>query len=145
MISVDEVLLPLKPLTNLELMEAAEALGLPLRGVYMRNELPRRPKKDEMGILNLDDNDDLSDRYGTSTGEGTHWTCWYKRGPKKYYFDSFGLQPPKEILEYLGALDYNIAQIQTRGTVICGHLCLTVLKRLCDGMSFEQAIRSFPV
>ena len=40
------------------------------RGVFMRNDLPRKPLKRECGILNLD---------GVSgTGRGTHWVCWYK-------------------------------------------------------------------
>jgi hypothetical protein len=41
----------------------------------------------ECGVIDLDD----------SRGMGTHWCCWFKRGREKYYFDSYGLQPPNEL------------------------------------------------
>lgn len=148
-ISVGNVLLPNKPLSNLELMEAVKSKGVAIptfKGVFMRNELPDRPKKNECGILNLDDNNNLNDQYGTSTGSGTHWVCWWKRGKTKYYFDSYGVQPPIELIEYLGCTpswcEYNTKQIQPAGTVICGHLCLYVLKELTDGKSLQSIINS---
>jgi hypothetical protein len=53
---------------------------------------------------------------------------------KKINFDSYGLQPPLEIISYLGSpIYYNTDCIQPRDTVVCGHLCLYVLKRLCNG------------
>ena len=56
MISVRNVVLPHKPLSNVELLEPAKALRIPnFRGVFLRDTLPRSPsKKDECGILNLD-------------------------------------------------------------------------------------------
>jgi hypothetical protein len=140
-ISVENVVLPNKPLSNLELMEAVKCLKIPtFRGVFMRNELKMCLRKNECGILNLDDNDNLNDQYGTSTGGGTHWVCWWKKGKTKYYFDSYGLQPPTELINYLGCCDYNTKQIQKAGTVICGHLCLYVLKKLSDGESLQNII-----
>lgn len=142
-ISVENVVLPNKPLSNLELMDAVKSLKIPnFKGVFMRNELVSRPKKNECGILNLDDNDNLNDQYGTSTGSGTHWVCWWKKGKVKYYFDSYGVQPPTELIEYLGCLVYNTTQIQKAGTVICGHLCLYVLKKLSEGDSLENIINN---
>ena len=41
----------------------------------MRENLPRKPHKDESGILNLDD----------STGTGTHWVGWHKKDKEKFY------------------------------------------------------------
>lgn len=48
----------------------------------------------ECGIINLADSKDL---------EGTHWTCYFKKEWKVYYFDSYGIQPPIEIVKYLGS------------------------------------------
>jgi len=46
-------------------------------------------------------------------GNGTHWVAWYKNGNKKYYFDSFGLNPPLEIMKYLKApVFYNTDRVQ---------------------------------
>ena len=90
-ISVEGVKLPNKPLTNFHLIDTINILKIPhFRGVFMRNDLPRRPLKRECGILNLD---------GVS-GRGTHWVCWYRNNNDKFYFDSFGVQPPNELIEY---------------------------------------------
>ena len=91
-ISVGNLVLPNKPLSNIELLEAARKLKIPnFRGVSLRDTLPKKPKKKECGILNLDD----------TSGLGTHWVAWYKNGTEKKYFDSYGLQPPNELVDYL--------------------------------------------
>ena len=53
----------------------------------MRDSLPEKIKQKECGIVNLD----------SIKNEGTHWVCYYKNKNKKYYFDSFELDPPYEI------------------------------------------------
>ena len=54
-ITVEGVNLPNKPLTNFQLIDTVKELKIPhFRGVFMRNDLPRRPLKRECGILNLD-------------------------------------------------------------------------------------------
>jgi hypothetical protein len=92
--------------------------------VFCRDELPHKVNVNECGVINLDD----------SRGMGTHWCCWFKRGREKYYFDSYGLQPPNEIVQYLktGIL-YPTDRIQPDGTSVCGHLCIYVLNRLSRG------------
>ena len=134
-ISVEGVNLPNKALTNFELLAAVKKLKIPnFRGVFMRNDLPRRPLKRESGILNLGD---------TSTN-GTHWVCWSKNNNKNndndndnFYFDSFGVQPPNELIEYFSSpILYNTERVQPDGEAICGHLCLFVLSRLSRGERF---------
>lgn len=85
----------------------------------MRDRLPRRVHKIETGILNLDND----------SGNGTHWTAYWKNGSKAVYYDSFGnLQPPIELVNYLNcSIKYNHKQYQTYDTVNCGHLCLQFL------------------
>ena len=104
--------------TNIELMAAAKRLKLKLfKGVFMRNEL-KKSLKNECGILNLD----------SSKNEGTHWVCWIKNEDEKYYFDSFGIQPPTEIIKYLKSpIMYNTYQIQQYNDSNCGEWCLHVL------------------
>ena len=133
-ISVGNLVLPNNPLSNLELLEAARKLKIPnVRGVSLRDALPTTPKKKECGILNLDD----------TTGSGTHWVAWYKNGTEKKYFDSYGLQPPNELVDYLAPpILYNTERVQPYDQVFCGHLCLYVLKQLGGGQHLQDIINS---
>lgn len=133
-INVEGVILPNVPLSNILLIETAKKLKIPnFRGVYLRDELPKRPRLNECGILNLDD----------SKGSGTHWVAWIKRENEKMYFDSYGLPPPTELLSYLKSpVYYNSERIQKDNEVYCGHLCLYVLKKLGNGMHFQEIINS---
>ena len=133
-ISVGNLVLPNKPLSNIELLEAARKLKIPnFRGVSLRDTLPKKPKKKECGILNLDD----------TSGSGTHWVAWYKTGDEKNYFDSYGLQPPNELIDYLHSpILYNTERVQPYDQVFCGHLCLYVLKHLGGGQHLQDIINS---
>ena len=117
-----KVSIPIRPLTNLDLIKYAKLLKIPyFRGVFMRDKLPKSPKKNETAIVNLD----------TSYGPGTHWTAYKKIGNRIWYFDSFGnLRPPPELVKYFGPradIKYNYEREQSFNSVVCGHLCLQFL------------------
>ena len=133
-ISVENVVLPNKPLSNIELVDAAQKLKIPyFRGVYLRDTLPMKTKRKECGILNLDSSD----------GTGTHRVAWYKNDKARYYFDSYGLQPPNELVDYLHSpILYNTERVQPKDQVFCGHLCLYVLKHLGEGQHLQDIINS---
>ena len=122
MISIENVILPNKPLSNFELENKAKRLKVPsFRGVFLLDTLLEKPNKKECGIVNFD----------KSGGPGTHWVAWYKKGRTKIYFDSYGIQQPIEVVEYLGSpIRYNTDQLQPAGQVFCSHFCLYVLKEL---------------
>lgn len=88
----------------------------------MRDNLPKKPLRQECGIVNLD----------SSTGPGTHWVAYHKKNENVQYFDSFGnLKPPMEIILYLGGnIKYNYKAFQSYDTIICGHLCIHFLNYL---------------
>lgn len=116
-------------MTNIDLLKEAKKLKLKnFRGVFMRDEIKNiKPRNQECGILNLN----------TSNQPGSHWVCWYKDGNKKYYFDSYGLVPPTEIVNYLKQpIIRNTSQLQSFSQSNCGQYCLYVLKRLCNGDEF---------
>ena len=70
--------LPNKPLTIFEIEDAVEKIGLKnFRGVFLRDTMPKKPKRNECAIMNLDD----------TSGNGTHWVACFKRGNDKFYFD----------------------------------------------------------
>ena len=89
------------------------------RGVFFRDTLPTKSKLNECSILNLH----------SSSGDGIHWMRWFRKGKEKFYFDSYGVQPPSELIAYLKpSIFYNSERVQQNGEVFCGHLCLFVLK-----------------
>lgn len=99
----------------------------------MRELLPEgQPHDFECGIINL----------GSLFSDGTHWTCYVKKGDNKIYFDSFGdSPPPKELVNYLGGTNllYETRRIQEyNDPPICGHLCLEVLRRYSNGEKWES-------
>ena len=132
MISIKNVMLPNKPLSNLELEDAEKRLKISsFRGVFLLDKLPRKPTKKECGIVNFD----------KSGGPGTHWVAWYKKGKTKIYFDNYCVQPPIEVVKYLKKwIHYNTDQLQPAGEVFCGHLCLYVLKELSAGHKFKKVL-----
>lgn len=88
----------------------------------MRDKLPKKPNRKECGIINLD----------TYNGPGTHWVAYYKHNKDVEYYDSFGnLQPPLEVLRYLGdSITYNYKREQQFNTFNCGHLSLNFLIKM---------------
>lgn len=97
------------------------AIGIPhFRGVFMRNNLPKKSWKKECGIVNLD----------STEGFGTHWVAYRKKNHNvAEYFDSFGdLKPPKELVNYLKCeIFYNRDRYQNFNSKNCGRLCLEFL------------------
>ena len=129
---VDNFVLPNKPLSNLEIFDAAKKLALyGVRGVFLRDTLPTKTKLNECGILNLD----------SFSGDSTHWVMWFKKGKDKFYFDSYWVQPPCELIAYLEPpIFYNSERVQQNDEVFCGHLCLFTLKQLSLGNNLQTVI-----
>ena len=124
MINVEGIVLPNKPLTNFQLIEAAKKLKI---------ELPKKPRKKECGIVNT----------GDSSTNGFHWVCWYKNEDKKYSFDSYAQPALVELVDYLkGSVYYNSERVQFGNTSYCGHLCLYVLKKVQDGVDFQSVVNT---
>ena len=97
---VDSVTLQKKPLSNLEIIDAAKRLSLKcFRGEFFRDTLPTKPKLNECCILNLD----------SSSGDGPHSVMWFKKGKDKFYFDSYGVKPPSELTAYQNHQYFTIA------------------------------------
>ena len=135
LINVEGIILPNVPLNNFQLIQAAKKLKLKhFKGVFVRDELPKKTQKEECGIVIT----------GDSSINGFHWVCWHKEGDKKkIYFDSYGLPPMAELDHYLkGSVYYNSERVQFGDTSYCGHLCLYVLKKLDEGYDFQSVINT---
>ncbi len=105
------------------------------KGCYMRDELKKLKCNDiECGVLNLN----------LSYESGSHWTCWFKIKNDKYYFNSFGLAPPKELIYYLGSpILYSTFQLQGMNDQNCDKWRLVILKNLTEGINYIDLILSF--
>ena len=81
----------------------------------MRDTLPTKTTLNECRILNL----------FSSSGDGTHWVMWFKKGKDKFYFDSYGVQPPSEMIAYLKSpIFYNSGRVQQNGEVFAA-ICVS--------------------
>ena len=97
----------------------------------LRDTLLTKTKLNECGILNLD----------SSSGDGTYWVTWFKKGKDKFYFDSYGVQPPSELIVYLKSpIFYNSERVKQNGDVFYGHLCLFALTQLSFGNNLQTVI-----
>ena len=133
--------IPDKPLTNYELIGYANQLNIPnFRGIFMRDELPRKPWINECGIVN----------FNTSIEPGSHWVGYFKNKQERIAFDSYGQSILKELRDYLktekeketdeAVIQRNTDIVQKFNTQICGHLCLYVLKSLSIGKTFREIL-----
>ena len=123
-------------MTNHEIIEKAKKLRLKNFKYFMSDELVgKTPDIKECGIVNLDD----------STGEGTHHICYWINNRIKYCFDSFGVAPPTELVDYLKKLNkrkitYSTYIIQDLGDTNCSELCLYLLDRLNKGDNYREIV-----
>lgn len=128
----------LHPLTNLE-------IDLLLNNVKhimpttSRDRLGKKIKQNEIRCVNIDD----------SSGSGTHWVGYlnHKSLPYAFYFDSFGMVPPPEVIKYLKTsgkpIYYNSSQIQHIYSVLCGYYVVDFIKQFDKGISIYDILYSY--
>ena len=141
---VYEVVIPNdKALTNIDILKYVEELKIPnFRGVFMRDELPKKIKSIECGIMNFNTHKQL----------GSHWVSYMRtKQGNRIYFDSFGQITPLEIQKYLKTkqefknntpvIQRNSDIVQRVNTHVCGHLCLVVLTSLMrEHRSYQEVL-----
>ncbi len=141
---VYEVVIPNKKvLTNFDILKYAEILKIPkFRGVYMRDNLPKKIKSEECGIMNFNTHEQI----------GSHWVCYIKQhNGTRIYFDSYGQITPSELQKYLKTkeeyndnipvIQRNTDILQKPNTSVCGHLCLFVLTSLMrEHLSYQEVL-----
>lgn len=113
----------IEPLSNFQIIEKCKKLKIKnFKGVFMRDEIRNMSAtQNECMVLNIDD----------SSNEGTHWTCLCIKNGVSFYFDSYGFEPPLEVLEYCPTpRNYSSYSIQKMNEVICGQYSIYVLYRL---------------
>ena len=102
-----------------------------LQKIYNYPIYPRDSKiYSDRGFVNIDDG-----RLG-----GTHWCVFYAKDNISYYFDSFGGQPDKFLLNQLPKpIIYHNYKIQDINSQLCGSYCLYFFY-LIERMNYYDAI-----
>ena len=124
-------------MSNFDLLNWVKKLRIKhFRGVYSKDSLPDRIKRNECGIINLD----------SKIGHGTHWVAYRNVDSTCEYFDSFGLIMPNEVMKYLltsgKRIFYSGDEIQERDSVLCGYWCLYYLLERQKGIPIPSVIHN---
>ena len=109
----------MKELNSKNLLDLAKKLGIKINEIYCRDE--KIKIIDGCYIINLDTKRIMI---------GTHWTAFYKKN-KIFYFDSYGMPPPQELLLKFKLLHdkvyYNDIVYQKIGSNTCGYFSIYFL------------------
>ena len=112
-------------ISNFELAEHCQRLGIPLVAITNKDTLPKRRIQGGY-IINLqDDKDHLG-----NDNLGSHWVSAIIEGKQACYFDSFGFPPATQIQHFLKPYKpypYSCKMIQNPTSEICGYYCLYFL------------------
>jgi hypothetical protein len=106
------------PISNFDIINFCKKYNIKLNGVIMLDEFNNLTKYGSY-VVNLDKTD----------GNGTHWVAIYYKPEYILYFDSYGVYPPKEIIDNAKSknLYYSNFIIQEQMSILCGWLCLGFL------------------
>jgi len=102
-------------LSNINITEILKIHNIPHNGVYSKDKLPNKIKSGWY-IVNMQNYND---------GNGTHWVAFQNNEKECFYYDSFGVYPPLEILEKVkNNLLYSTKEIQNEYSTCCGWFCI---------------------
>lgn len=120
-------------LTDGQIEELAPRMGIPLKWIGFKSELPRKLYPNMSYIVNLEDAVDKDGKGNL----GSHWTCFQVREyPNKtlqaVYFDSYGVGAPKIVCDTIAnnfgcGVYHTNKDIQSLMSEVCGYYCLAFL------------------
>ena len=117
-------------MSNFDLLEWAQYLKIPLKNVLSRDQ--KVPHNHQLGlfIYNLE----------PSYMSGSHWVATYVRDKVINYFDSFGMPPFQEMVDYAKGKNLTLlhqnSQIQNLLSSTCGYFCLYFLNEMHRGNDY---------
>ena len=116
--------------SDLQLIKFAKYNNIFLNGVFSKDQIPRHLHPGGY-IINM----------ANSNLEGTHWVAfWINHKKEAEYFDSFGVDPPREIEHALRPYKYLVSNkiIQNYRGGYCGAYCLLFLKSMQEGATLKD-------
>lgn len=120
-------------LTDFQIQELAPKMGIDLKFIGFKSNLPKRLHPNKAYIINLDSEKDLDG----SDNSGTHWVALYVKeyanGKKEsIYFDPYGVSAPEIVKRRVKqsfdiGLPYTTKDIQSLMANVCGYYCMAFL------------------
>jgi len=113
--------------TNTDLHRLAKAFNIPLNAVVSKDHLREMTPQPGGYIVNMED---------STAGNGSHWVAVYFEGPGyvPLYFDSFGIDPPLAIIDFMKKCHnkciFSTKEIQNINSGFCGQYCLYFLNEM---------------
>lgn len=116
--------------SNVDLDRFGRRLFRHFRGAVSKDKLPP-PRKLRDGVYAINMQSSHQHTWEGATG-GTHWVGLYVNGRRYYYFDSFGMPPPEEVLHAVAGKrgTYNHVRVQPFKSLMCGYYVLYVMLTL---------------
>ena len=117
--------------TNFDLIRWAKKLKIKPFYYAMTNEIKKLPSRDTTfyAIIN----------YQNSSQPGSHHVGFVCSG-KRYYFDSYGFEPQKQLIKKYSPMRAHNYEIQKFNTSLCGQLALLVVYLLKNGYEYEDIV-----
>lgn len=120
-------------LNNFQMLELAPKMGIPLKGVYFKDDLePNDLEVNKSYVINLMDEYDENG----NPNIGSHWVALHIGKVNKvitpFYFDSYGMAPPEDIKNivekrFKKKLNYTTKNIQSLMSDACGWFVMAYL------------------
>ena len=131
--------------TNFQLIAWAKDLKIKNFHYAMRDEIKKLKRIKKLPIY-------IIANYQTSIERGSHHVAMYKdinnanlfaltkSKNNNFYFDSYGIAPIKEALDFLGVGVYSNFKIQTDNSKMCSQLSLYLLYKLNLGYNYFDTV-----
>lgn len=115
-------------LSNFEIEDICKKRNIKLNYCNFKDKLPNRKYKSFNGIINLDSSSPYD-----GNPSGSHWTALIIKNRHAFYYDSFGIIYPQEVLNFckfqnVKHLAYSTKEIQNIDDQHCGYFCIGLLQ-----------------
>jgi hypothetical protein len=132
----------IKALSFEEVNELANRMGIKnFNGVFSKDELIK-PKLGSY-VINIMDS---IDKFGNDL-PGSHYVAVYIDKNKTYYFDSFSMVPPLEIINFMELRNKpiyrNNVELQAINSIMCGYFSLYIIYGLYKGRDYNEILNDF--
>ena len=127
-------------LSNFQIESICHKSNIIIDNVCMRDELNKnKPNANANYIINLQ---------SSREGQGTHWVALLKRDNNFIYFDSFGIESPTNIINFVKKFQnanfaHNLKEIQNINSHLCGWYCMALLYFVKNKKDIYNAVDDF--